>query len=331
MNSTQYPIERRYIAKRSNTRPGLRLTTGAPAFFVAHDTGNPGAGADNHYRYFNGLTDRSASAHTFIDDKKILEIIPTGTDSDPAEKAWHVLYNVTADNGRFGYDANDAALGVELCYGGGIDFEEAYKRFVWYLAFCCKKWNKDPRLFIPSHKQLDPARKIDCDNALKSGGRTLKDLIADVTAELRSAEHGHGPSTGNGGSGASITPKPVTPPVSAPSAPPDFMPLPPDLALALIAEYVRPARASARAANKQPEAEHFHRLAVNLRSAAGIDDTGRKLQGAVKLHKSNAQELVFRWLSPAWYQARKIGDAQAAELAHDRANRLRDAAGLPRQ
>ncbi|MCQ4086685.1 N-acetylmuramoyl-L-alanine amidase family protein [Saccharibacillus sp. JS10] len=304
MNLSKYPIERRYIAKRSNTRPGTRLTTGAPAFFVAHDTGNPSATAENHYRYFNTLTNRSASAHTFIDDRQILEIIPTGTSSDPAEKAWHVLYNVTADNERFGYNANDAALGIELCYGGNINFQQAYQRFVWYLAFCCNKWNKDPRLFIPSHKQLDPARKIDCDNALKSGGLTLKDLIADVTAELNSIAN---------------TPVPVA----------DFTPLPVDLALALITEYVRPAWAKARVADKQPEAEHFHRLAVNLRAAASIDDQLRPLPSAIKLHKSNVQELVFRWLSPAWYQATAVKDTEAAKLAHDRANALRLAAGLP--
>ncbi|NGZ74849.1 peptidoglycan recognition protein family protein [Saccharibacillus alkalitolerans] len=325
MNPQKYPIERRYIAKRSNTRPGLRLTTGAPAFFVAHDTGNPGAGAENHYRYFNSLADRSASAHTFIDDVKILEIIPAGTGPDPAEKAWHVIYNVTTDNERFGYNANDAALGVELCYGGGIDFEEAYKRFVWYLAFCCKKWNKDPRLFIPSHKQLDPARKIDCDNALKFGGRTLKDLIADVTAELGSI--GGASPAPNPGSSPVTDPKP--PQSEAPST--DFVPLPADMALALIAEYVRPAWAAARAANRQPEADHFHRLAVNLRSAAGIDEAGGRLPAAVKLHKSNVQELIFRWLSPAWYRAKEEGDAQAADAAHERADRLRLAAGLPVQ
>ncbi len=326
MNAQKYPIQRRYIAKRSNTRPGLRLITGEPAFFVAHDTGNPGASADNHYRYFNVLTDRSASAHTFVDDKQILEIIPAGTASDPAEKAWHVLYNVTTDNERFGYDANDAALGVELCYGGSIDFEEAYKRFVWYLAFCCKRWNKDPRLFIPSHKQLDPARKIDCDNALKLGGRTLKDLIADVTTEVNS---GVIPDAGASAGTPSKSPTPTPP--STPSEPVDFVPLSAETALALVAQYVRPAWAAARAADKQPEAEHFHRLAVNLRSAAGIDDTDKKLPTAVKLHKSNVQELVFRWLSPAWYQAKSAGDTQAANIAHDRANRLRRAAGLPEQ
>lgn len=352
MQANKYPIERRYIAKRSNTRPGLRLTTGTPAFFVAHDTGNPGAGAESHYRYFNALTDRSASAHTFIDDKKILEIIPAGTDTDPAEKAWHVLYNVKADNERFGYDANDAALGVELCYGGRIDFEEAYKRFVWYLAFCCKKWNKDPRLFIPSHKQLDPARKIDCDNALRSGGRTLKELIADVTAEL--AQPANRPPGGQGADasagagaagGAYVPPAPSganggsspSPPgadgsVSKPARPaPDFAPLNADLAQALIADYVRPAWAAARAAQQVPEAEHFHRLAENLRAAAGLDERGAKLPQAVKLHKSNVQELVFRWLSPAWYRAKATGDSASASAAHEQANALRLAAGLPKQ
>ncbi len=174
MDLKKYPIERRYIVKRSNTRPGLRLTTGDPAFFVAHDSGNPGAGADSHFRYFNTLTDRSASAQVFIDDKKILEIIPTGTGDDPAEKAWHVLYNVTTDNERFGYDANDAALGVELCYGGGIDFEQAYKRFVWYLAFCCTKWNKNPRIFIPSHNSLIQRARLTAITRLNSAGRHLK-------------------------------------------------------------------------------------------------------------------------------------------------------------
>ncbi|WP_172251908.1 peptidoglycan recognition protein family protein [Saccharibacillus deserti] len=338
MNTNLYSIERRYIAKRPNTRPGLRLTTGTPAFFVAHDTGNPGAGADSHYRYFNALTDRSASAHTFIDDKKILEIIPAGTDKAPAEKAWHVLYNVTSDNERFGYNANDAALGVELCYGGNIDFEQAYKRFAWYLAYCCARWNKDPRLFIPSHKQLDPARKIDCDNGLKSGGRTLKELIADVTAELAEPAHvphgGQGASAGAGNSGGCAgTPDPSEAGGGSSNPAPslDFTPLSADLAQSLIAEYVRPAWAAARASHQQPEAEHFHRLAANLRAAAGIGERQQKLPQAVKLHKSNAQEMIFRWLSPAWYRAQAADDTKAAASAHERANRLRLAAGLPEQ
>ncbi len=310
MNLSKYPINRKYIQKRSNTRPGLLLTTGDPVFFTAHDTGNEGASAENHYRYFNTLTDRSASAHTFIDDKQILEIIPTGTGPDRAEKAWHVLYGTPIDNDRFGYNANDAALGVELCYGGSINFAEAYKRFVWYLAFCCTKWKKDPRLFIPSHKQLDPARKIDCDNALKSGGKTLKDLVNDVVAEM------------------AVAVAPVPAPTPKPTEP-DFQVLPITVAVELIDKYVRPARAAALAAGKQPEADHFHRLAVNLRSAAGVDDQFKTLAVPVKLHKSNVQELVFRWLSPAWHAAKAAGNNESAAHAHNRANYLRRAAGMP--
>jgi len=319
LNLNKYEIERRYIRKRSNTRPGTRMTTGVPAFFVAHDTGNPGADADNHYRYFDGLTDRSASAHTFIDDRKILEIIPAGTGPDPGEKAWHVLYNVKTDNERFGYNANDAAIGVELCYGEAwksgklirkIDFEEAYKRFVWYMAYCCTKWKKDPRLFIPSHKQLDPARKIDCDNALKSGGKTLKDLINDVVAEMA----------------AEVTPVPAPTPKPVEL---DFKPLTEYAAKSLISNYVRPAWKQARDANKEPEAAHWTRLADNLRSAAGVDIEGNKLAAPVKLHKSNVQEIVFRWLSPAWYAARDAGDLDRAKHFNALANQLRAAAGMP--
>lgn len=215
MDLNKYKIERRYIDKRPNVRPGTRLVSGIPGFFVAHDTGNPGADAEAHYKYFNSMVDRTASAQTFIDDKCILEIIPTGTGPDPAEKAWHVRYNVTTDNDKYGDDANDIALGVELCYGGKINTLEAYKKFVWYLAYCCYKWGKNPLIHIPSHKQLDLSRKVDCDQALKSIGKTLKDLIYDVDSEIKSE---------------------MVVPVAQ-----EFVPLTPYIANALITNYVRPA------------------------------------------------------------------------------------------
>lgn len=301
MDKTKYQIERRYITKRPNTRPGTRLKTGTPAFFVAHDSGNPGATADNHYTYFNGLTDRSASAQVFIDDTKILEIIPTGTGPEPAEKAWHVLYNVTTDNDRFGDDANDVALGIELCYGGKITFSEAYKRFVWYLAYCCDRWGKNPSTHIASHKQLDPARKADCEQALKAGGKTLKDLIYDVAAELD----------------ATVTPA-------------DFVPLPAGIAQALIDNYVSPAWFTAQKAGDEVGMTHFHNLANNLRMAAGIPLTpGVSAASLTKLPKSNAQEIIFRWLSPAWFRSKAAGDKTAMTHFNNLANYLRCAAGIP--
>lgn len=308
MDKTKYQIERRYIAKRSNTRPGTRLKTGTPAFFVSHDTGNPGATADNHFTYFNGLTDRSASAHVFIDDTKILEIIPTGTGADQAEKAWHVIYDVPTDNDRFGYDANDAAIGVELCYGTSakghtINFTEAYKRYVWYLAYCCDRWGKNPSTHIASHKQLDPARKRDCEQALAFGGKTLKELINDVAVEL-----------------------------AVPIAPPDFTPLPAGIAQLLIDNYVSPAWFAAQKAGDQVGMTHFHNLADNQRLASGIPLTpGASAVPLAKLPKSNAQEIIFRWLSPAWFKAKAAGDKTAMTHFNNLANYLRRAAGIPEE
>ncbi|MGZ7442174.1 N-acetylmuramoyl-L-alanine amidase family protein [Paenibacillus sp. TH7-28] len=312
LDVTKYNIERRYIAKRSNVRPGTRLKTGTPEFFVAHDTGNPGATADNHFNYFNSQTDRSASAHVFIDDTKILEIIPTGTGSDPAEKAWHVRYDVTTDNDAFGYDANDAALGIELCYGGKINFTEAYNRYVWYLALCCDKWNKNPYTFIPTHKQLDPARRSDCEQALASGGKTLKQLLDDVAAEIKSTRSaGSNPNTNTNES---------------------FTPLPASIAQALIDNYVSPAWFASQRKNDEAGKTHFHNLANNLRFAAGIplaNDAAAK--PLTRFPKSNAQEIIFRWLSPAWFKAKAEGNDPRAQHFHNLANYLRRAAGIPEE
>lgn len=310
MDKNKYPIERRYINKRPNVRPGTRLKTGSPAFFVAHDTGNPGADAEAHYKYFNSQTDRDASAQVFIDDERILEIIPTGTGPDPAERAWHVRYNVTTDNDRFGYDSNDTALGVELCYGSSykdgklirkIDFNEAYKRFVWYMAYCCDKWGKNPSTHIPSHKQLDPGRKFDCEQALASAGKTLKDLITDVAAEL-----------------------------AAPITPPDFVKLPAVVAQHLIDTYISPAWYDSQRAGDEVGKTHFHNLANNLRMAAGIPLLpGKAALPIQKLPKSNVQELIFRWLSPGWFKAKAEGNTALANQFNANANHLRRAAGIP--
>lgn len=303
MIKNKYTIERRYINKRQNVRPGTQLVSGTPGFLVAHDTGNPGASADKHFDYFQKLVNRSASAQVFVDDKKILEIIPTGTGSDPAEKAWHVLYSVTTDNKLYGDDANDIALGVELCYGKQINTIEAYKRFVWYLAYCCDKWKLNPLTHIPSHKQLDPTRKSDVDQALKTIGKTLKDLVYDVVAE--------------------IAEQPVV------VSPPTAVQLPASVAQALIDDYISPAWFAARQAGDSVGTLHLHNLANTLRLAARIPLQPGSAAPFKQLHKSNVQELVFRWLSPGWMAAKVMGDKTAMAYYKNTANHLRRAAGMP--
>lgn len=170
-----YKIKRDYIP-HGQSRSGQSIRK--VLFIVAHDTGNPGSTAAGNVKWFKG-NPVNASAHTFIDDKEIIEMVPL------SEKAWHVLYNVTTDNRIFGDDANDAAIGVELCFGGRINFEEAYKRYVWYLGYLCKKYRLNPKTHIVGHSLLDPGRKTDPENALRRYNKTFNNLITDVLKSMK--------------------------------------------------------------------------------------------------------------------------------------------------
>lgn len=167
--SNKYQIEQRYINK-GNARKGYTIPK--VRFLVAHETANAKADADDHFSYFNNHQP-SASAHTFIDDKKILEIIPLW------EKAWHVHYDKPLDNQLFGDDANDVAIGVELCRTG--HFSQAYDRYVWYFAYLCRKFALDPKKHIVAHSKLDPQRRSDPESWLLPNGVTWDNFITHVT------------------------------------------------------------------------------------------------------------------------------------------------------
>lgn len=170
-----YEITRDYI-RTGNSRPGTNI--GTVRFIVSHDTGNPGSTAYGNRNYFD-TQQPSASAHTFIDDNYILEIIPLN------EKAYHVRSNVPGDNRRYGVNANDAAIGVELCHGGGINFQLAYDRYVWYHAYLCDRFNLNPNSDIIAHATLDPSRRTDPIGILRSNGISWSMFIDDVVEELR--------------------------------------------------------------------------------------------------------------------------------------------------
>jgi N-acetylmuramoyl-L-alanine amidase len=171
----KYTITRDYI-DFGNARSGQKL--GDVKFIVSHDTGNPGSSAYGNRNYFENVQP-SASAHTFIDDKHILEIIPLD------EKSWHVRYNVSKDNSLYGDDANDAAIGVELCWGGRINFNEAYKRYVWYHAYLVDKYDLDIFEDIVAHSTLDPARRTDPQNALHRYNISWEEFLKDVNASYK--------------------------------------------------------------------------------------------------------------------------------------------------
>lgn len=181
----KYTVETQYLTKDTKRRSGILMPH--VGFIVAHDTGNDGSTAAGNVGYYeNSNNEISASAHTFIDHKRIIECIPATTGKP--EKAWHVIYNVETDNAQFGDDANDIAIGVELCYSfqkGSIDNKESYKRYVWYMAYLCYKFDLNPAHKIVGHNELDPNRKSDpYKNALKIMGITQAKFLADVAAEL---------------------------------------------------------------------------------------------------------------------------------------------------
>ncbi|MGG4144850.1 N-acetylmuramoyl-L-alanine amidase [Paenibacillus algorifonticola] len=181
----KYLIEQRLLPVKTKRRSGIAMNR--VGFAVAHDTGNDGSTAAGNVGYYiNSANEMSASAHTFIDDKQIIECIPATIGLK--EKAWHVLYNTTVDNAIYGADANDVAIGVELCYShlkGSINNTESYKRYVWYLAYICYKFNLNPLKDIIGHNTLDPKRKVDPTNALSRMGKNFNQLIADVANEYK--------------------------------------------------------------------------------------------------------------------------------------------------
>lgn len=167
-------ITQDYI-KIGNSRSGQKIDK--VKFIVAHDTGNPGSTAYGNRNYFNKQQPNS-SAHAFIDDEYILEIVPLD------EKAWHVRYAVTKDDDLYGVNANDAAIGVELCWGDGIDFAKAYRNYVWYHAYLCDKFSLDPTKDIVAHATLDPSRRTDPVDCLKRHGISWDQFIKEVTNEM---------------------------------------------------------------------------------------------------------------------------------------------------
>ncbi len=178
----KYTITPAYLTTPSKRRSGQIMSPGVK-FIVAHDTGNPRSTARGNRNYYeNSRDDMSASAHIFVDDKEIIECIPALT-ANKQEKAWHVLYGVPTDNQLFGYNANDAAIGVEYCYGDNINADESYRKYIWVIAKICFTYGLDPSKSIVGHCFLDPRRKTDPVTGLLQSRRTYDQLLKDIVIE----------------------------------------------------------------------------------------------------------------------------------------------------
>lgn len=149
-------------------RSGQKLI--GPKFIVAHDTGNKDTSAANNVQYYKNTynidIDYTASAHIFVDDKECVVCIPLN------EKAWHVLYGATQDNSWYGYDANDAAIGVEMSYYTDKDkTKKSLDNGAKVLAYLCDRFKIDYKTKMPGHQDIQ-AGKQDPGNILAAAGYT---------------------------------------------------------------------------------------------------------------------------------------------------------------
>ena len=90
-----------------------------PVYIVIHETGNMdiGADAERHYRYFNG-GDRGASAHYFVDDKQIIQLVEHNVQS------WHNGKKYVS-NPSVPQCNNSNSIGIEICVNQDGDYSKA--------------------------------------------------------------------------------------------------------------------------------------------------------------------------------------------------------------
>lgn len=136
-----FKVTKKHLKGNPYTRPGNKL--GKVRGIVIHWTANMSSGADDeaHYRYFNGnaiLAESYASAHYFVDQDSILEVVP------PNEMAYHVGAQRYRTN-RLGSYPNNCTIGVETCVNvKGAGFKTAIDQS----AQLCAKLLKDHGLKI---------------------------------------------------------------------------------------------------------------------------------------------------------------------------------------
>lgn len=116
-------------------------------YIVIHDTGNKsvGANAEAHYKYFSG-GNRNASAHYFVDDKQVIQII------EDEKASWHVGDGA----GKFGI-TNSNSIGIEICVNQDGNYEKAFDNAVQLTKELMKKYNIPVDRVV---RHFDASRKV---------------------------------------------------------------------------------------------------------------------------------------------------------------------------
>lgn len=143
-----------------------------PEYIVIHDTGNRsvGATAEMHYQYFNG-GDRQSSAHFFVDDKEILQLI------EIKDKSWH------CGDGQNKYGiGNGNSISIEICINKDSNNDIAVANAIELTKYLMKQYNISIDKVV---RHYDASRK-NCPQSMNNNGDWSKwtwfknQLIEDI-------------------------------------------------------------------------------------------------------------------------------------------------------
>ena len=125
-----------------------------PAYIIIHDTDNPGAGALNHFNYFNG-GNRGSSADYFVDSTNIIQIIDTDH---------YYSWAVGDGNGKYGI-TNRNSVSIEMCLEkDGYPSVETIKNTIDLTKYLMDKYNIGINRVV---RHYDASRKP-CPNSFKT-------------------------------------------------------------------------------------------------------------------------------------------------------------------
>jgi glucan-binding YG repeat protein len=142
-----------------------------PIYIVIHDTGDPGATAQNEHDYFAG-GNRDASADFFVDSNDIIQIIDTDS-----HYSWH------CGDGRGVYGiSNSNSLGIEMCLeSNGNPSDETVQNTIDLTRYLMDKYDIDIDHVV---RHYDASRKS-CPNSFMANSwarwRDFKDRLSTGT------------------------------------------------------------------------------------------------------------------------------------------------------
>ena len=100
-------------------------------YIVCHFTGNQNDKASGNANYFRSVN-RQASAHYFVDDNEIVQVVREG------DTSWHC----GDGNGRYGI-TNSNSIGIEMCATNGDISEKTIENTLWLVKSLMNKYGID--------------------------------------------------------------------------------------------------------------------------------------------------------------------------------------------